>query len=183
MYWCNMYERPKLNIYTKAMDDCSGQVLNLWCPSLRLELIPHFKYLLHTYMASICTQISQSTMKKYSMFALLWANTLYSRYIRLFFLFVFISCCVLLFPREFNAYCKGHNVKIDSVLVDTCYIGNVNSQLFYTACINKLYVMLFYCMFTYFSGCLLSKFKNSVLLPFTISMLEIVQFLSLTAQF
>ena len=53
-------------------------------------------------------------------------------------------CCVLLFPRESNAYCKGHIIKIDSALVDTCYIDDVNFELLYTACVNKLYVMFCY---------------------------------------
>ena len=53
-------------------------------------------------------------------------------------------CCS---PCERNAHCKGHIVRIDLALVDTCYIDDVNSGLFYTdAYINKLYVMLYYVM-------------------------------------
>ena len=46
---------------------------------------------------------------KYIIFYLLWINWRYIWYIR------FLNhcfCCVLLFPREFNAYCKGHMVKL-----------------------------------------------------------------------
>ena len=95
-------------------------------------------------MASICTHVSPSIIMKYIIFSLLWVSSLYW-YIR----FLFSSCCVLLSPHEFNAYCKGHIVRIAPTLVGTYFIDDVNSEVFYTACVNKLYVMFMVMFYAY----------------------------------